>query len=94
MSTEYLPISIFVAINFAAFWVIGNDKNLSRQKGYTERIPEGLLFFIAIIFGGIGIYLGMRIFRHKTRKWYFEIGIPIVIFQNLATIYLISKFLT
>jgi uncharacterized membrane protein YsdA (DUF1294 family) len=30
-------------------------------------------------------------FRHKTQKWYFQLGIPLVIFQNLATIYVIWK---
>jgi len=66
------------------------DKRLSLRSDNSERIPEGLLFFMATIFGSVGIYLGMLVFRHKTRKWYFVIGIPLVLTQNLATLYLLQ----
>jgi uncharacterized membrane protein YsdA (DUF1294 family) len=32
----------------------------------------------------------MLSFRHKTKKWYFQIAIPLLILQNLATLYLMS----
>lgn len=64
------------------------DKRLSLCHDNSKRIPEGILFFMATIFGSIGIYVGMFCFRHKTRKWYFLIGIPLLIIQNLATVYL------
>jgi len=66
------------------------DKRLSLRRDNSERIPEGLLFFMATILGSVGIYLGMFLFRHKTRKWYFVIGIPLVLTQNLATLYLLQ----
>lgn len=55
----------------------------------TERISEGMMFFLAAFFGALGVYAGMFTFRHKTRKWYFLVGIPILIVQNFAFIYLI-----
>lgn len=93
MSLENILIGIFAIINIVSFLVMGNDKRLSRRGGDTERIPEGLIFFMATTFGGVGVYLGMLIFRHKTRKWYFQAGIPLLILQNIATLYLIREIL-
>lgn len=64
------------------------DKTKSRKTG-AERISEGTLFFMATIFAALGVYVGMFTFRHKTRKWYFLIGIPLLIAQNLALFYVI-----
>ena len=64
------------------------DKVKSAKPGAT-RISEGMLFFLATAFGSLGVYAGMFAFRHKTQKWYFLIGIPLLIIQNTATLYLI-----
>ncbi len=89
MNLEQILIGIFVVINLVAFSVIAYDKRLSRRDGDIERIPEGVIFFRAAAFGGVGVYLGMLVFRHKTLKWYFQIGIPLLILQNLAMVYLV-----
>jgi uncharacterized membrane protein YsdA (DUF1294 family) len=47
---------------------------------------------MATMFGSIGVYLGMFAFRHKTHKWYFMIGIPMLVIQNLALLYLIASY--
>jgi uncharacterized membrane protein YsdA (DUF1294 family) len=69
------------------------DKIQSR-KNNTERISEGLLFFLATIFGSVGVYAGMLVFRHKTKKWYFIIGIPLLMIQNIVFLYLLSMYLS
>lgn len=68
------------------------DKMQSRKNG-AERISEGLLFFMATMFGSIGVYLGMFVFRHKTRKWYFVMGIPMLILENMALLAYVSPYL-
>ncbi len=83
-----LTISFFLAINLLAFLIMLIDKNKSKKIG-KERISEGMLFFMATIFGSVGVYAGMFAFRHKTQKWYFIIGIPILIIQNISFLYLI-----
>lgn len=83
---------IFAVINLIAFFVMLIDKNKAKNNG-AERISEGMLFFMAAAFGSIGVYAGMFIFRHKTRKWYFIIGIPLLIVQNTAFVYLMRIFL-
>lgn len=82
----------YLAINLLAFLIMLSDK-LRARASHHERISEGQLFFMASIFGALGVYLGMFTFRHKTKKWYFLIGIPLLIVQNIALIYLISLFI-
>lgn len=89
MNTKLLVIVlIFTLINLSAFVIMLVDKIKSAKPG-AERISEGMLFFLATIFGSLGIYIGMFVCRHKTRKWYFLIGIPLLFFENIALIYLV-----
>lgn len=93
IDNQLLYILIFLfAINLVAFVIMLVDKIKSANPG-TERISEGMLFFLATAFGGIGVYVGMFVFRHKTRKWYFLIGIPLLIVQNIAFAFLVYLFL-
>jgi uncharacterized membrane protein YsdA (DUF1294 family) len=95
MTIEIHPLLLilFALINGVAFVVMLWDKIQSRDRG-AERISEGMLFFLAACFGALGIYAGMMLIRHKSRKWYFLIGIPLLIVENLATLYLASLWLT
>jgi uncharacterized membrane protein YsdA (DUF1294 family) len=87
MDKIVLGILIFLVLaNFLSFSVMLYDKNLARTS--QRRISEGALFFLAIFFGGLGIYLGMFTFHHKTRKWYFYFGIPLILFQNFCCLVL------
>jgi len=84
-------IIAWAIINLIAFFIMLADKIKSNEPG-AERISEGMLFFLATVFGSVGVYAGMFAFRHKTRKWYFLIGIPLLIFENAAAGYLIYLF--
>lgn len=89
---DYLYIIVpLIIINLIAFGVMLIDKIKSTKPG-AERISEGLLFFMATVFGSFGVYAGMFAVRHKTKKWYFLIGIPLLMVENLATAYLIYLF--
>lgn len=77
---------IFVLVNIVAFLIMLVDKSKAQISG-AERISEGMLFFLAAAFGSLGVYLGMFAFRHKTQKWYFRIGIPLIFFENCAFLY-------
>ena len=57
-------------INAAAFLAYGLDKLLAKLKARHEkvpRLPERNLLLLAIVGGGIGAWLGMEVFRHKTQ---------------------------
>lgn len=90
VSTNLL-IAICVAVNLLAFVMVGYDKRKS-VVGNSERMPEGMMFFLASMFGAVGVFAGMQVFRHKTRKWYFQIGIPMLVIQNAATLYVLNEF--
>ena len=92
MDTLSLMIAVFVFINLVAFFMMLADKARSRKAG-AERLSEGILFFMATMFGSIGVYVGMFAFRHKTRKWYFIIGIPTLMVENMAFLYCLSRYL-
>ncbi len=88
MSNQSLGFAFFfLAVNAVAFAVMLWDKVQSRKQN-AERISEGMLFFMATVFGSVGVYIGMFAFHHKTRKWYFLIGIPLLIVENCAFLYL------
>lgn len=93
MDVQPLLIGIVVLINIVAFVVMAIDKRRSMRGGNPERISEGMLFFMATAFGSVGVYAGMFLLRHKTRKWYFQLGIPLLILQNLATLYVLRELL-
>jgi uncharacterized membrane protein YsdA (DUF1294 family) len=83
----------FLVTNGVAFLVMLWDKMRSCKRG-AERISEGMLFFMATIFGSVGLYIGMLTLHHKTRKWYFIIGIPLLIVQNCALLYVVCLWMS
>ena len=84
---SYIAIYL-VAINLAGFIAFGIDKSKARRNKW--RIPEATLFLFAIFGGSIGCLAAMHIFRHKTQKSTFYIGIPAILgVQLLVILYLI-----
>lgn len=93
MDNKLIAIAIFfITVNLIAFLMMLIDKAKSEGEN-RRRISEGMLFFMATFFGSVGVYLGMFAFRHKTRKWYFILGIPMLIAENLAFLFLVYKLL-
>jgi uncharacterized membrane protein YsdA (DUF1294 family) len=93
MDTKTLILLVVVAlVNLAAFLVILWDKSRSRKAG-AERISEATIFLLAAAMGSVGVYAGMLLFRHKTRKWQFIVGIPLLMIQNAAFLYLVYTYL-
>lgn len=72
---------VLLLVNLAGFTVVGIDKYKARRKAW--RIPERVFFWFAIIGGSVGVYSGLLALRHKTRHWYFMIGIPVIFFLEL-----------
>lgn len=70
-------VPYLVIINAAALLFMLIDKQNARLHRW--RIPEAVLFITAFIGGCPGIYLGMWLFHHKTRKPAFAIGMPAMI---------------
>lgn len=81
MNVVILLISYFVVINLIGFFIMGIDKRRAIKRAF--RIPEATLFTIALIGGCFGTTLGMYIFHHKTRHWYFFYGMPFILFLQI-----------
>lgn len=69
-------IIYLVAANIVGFVLMGADKSKARRGAW--RIPEKTFFIVSLLGGSLGTFLGMMIFRHKTRHWYFILGIPLI----------------
>lgn len=80
-----------VLINLAALIVFGVDKKRARRHEW--RISERTLFLLALAGGSVGAILGMLVFRHKTRKWYFILGIPLILMIQIISVWLVWKYL-
>lgn len=87
---KYILIYLFV-MNLIAFAVMGIDKSRARQHRY--RVPEKVLFALSFLGGSIGSILGMYHFHHKTRHWYFVVGMPLILFFHLILTYLYIRYI-
>ena len=77
MQFSHIVIIYLVLINLAAFDLMGLDKRKAKKNLW--RIPEKTLFLSAILGGSAGAIAGMYVFHHKTRHWYFVIGMPLIL---------------
>ena len=66
----------FILINIITFTIYGIDKY--KAKKHKWRISENMLIRLAVIGGFIGAFVGMQVFRHKTKHIKFVVGIPII----------------
>jgi uncharacterized membrane protein YsdA (DUF1294 family) len=68
--------------NFIVFIMFGIDKRKARRSKW--RISESALLLSAALMGGIGALFGMRVFRHKTQKLKFKLGVPLLLLLNIG----------
>jgi uncharacterized membrane protein YsdA (DUF1294 family) len=82
-------IIVLVVINLIAFILYGVDKH--RAKNHQWRISEKTLIGIAVIGGSIGAILGMYIFHHKTKHWYFRYGLPAILIVQVVLVFALYR---
>ena len=85
---QYALIYLFF-INIIGFIAMNFDKRRAIKGKW--RIKENTLLFIALIGGSIGLYLGMKIFRHKTKHALFKYGVPLIIMLQIALLAFVDK---
>ena len=77
MSESLKMILIFMAaMSVIGFFAMGIDKMKAKRDMW--RTPEKVLLGFAFLGGGAGVWLGMELFRHKTKHWYFKYGVPVI----------------
>ena len=76
-----------VIINFISVIVCIADK--SRAKRGKWRVRENTLWMLTFLGGGAGMYLTMRLIRHKTLHKSFMIGIPLIVILQIIAVFCI-----
>lgn len=71
-----------ISINVIGFLEMYIDKRRAIKGKW--RIKENRLFITAFFGGSLGLYMGMRIFRHKTKQPLFKYGIPLIILVQIT----------
>lgn len=74
-----------ILINLISFGLMGVDKQRARRRDW--RIPEKVLFGAALLGGSVGAWAGMYLFHHKTRHWYFVVGVPLILAVQAALVW-------
>ncbi len=70
MGTVFKALAVYyAAVSVLLFILMGIDKRRAVRDMW--RIKEATLLIMGLIGGGIGGFIGMKLFHHKTRKWYF-----------------------
>lgn len=85
---KYLYIWLII-INIITFAVFGIDKKKAIDGKF--RISELALFVLSILGGSLGGFIAMHTFHHKTKKWYFKFGIPLILIAQVLLIIFIAK---
>ena len=84
-----LIICILLA-NLNSFRLFYVDKQRAIHR--KRRIAERSLLLSSLAFGGVGAFLAMNIFRHKTKHLSFKIFIPLSLMLTIfALIYIIAN---
>ena len=84
--------AIYLAVmNVLGVAVMWSDKR--RARLHRWRIPEKVLFGVSLLGGSAGTWAGMYLFRHKTKHWYFVVGMPLIlVYQAALAIYLVHLY--
>jgi uncharacterized membrane protein YsdA (DUF1294 family) len=91
MSVTFIILLHYILLNLWTFNAFRRDKEKARHNQW--RTSEFALLFPAFLGGGLGAYLGMKVFHHKTMKWKFRILVPLFILLHLfvITIFLLYR---
>lgn len=77
-------------VNVVTFALYGIDKYKAKKGRW--RIPERTLLLLPLLGGSVGGILGMAAFHHKTRHWYFRVGLPAMfLLQAALAVYLAAR---
>lgn len=85
MGRDGLIAGYLVGVNLLAFLLMGSDKRRAQRR--QERFSERSLFLLPLLGGALGGTLGMAVFHHKTRHWWFRVGFPALLAIQAAALW-------
>lgn len=86
---NYVCLAAVLVMSAVLFCLMGVDKRLAVM--HRRRVSEKTLFSFAALFGAPGGLLGMYVFHHKTKHWYFRWGFALLTAAQCAIIYFILR---
>ena len=91
MDTLYKCAAVYLAaVNVVTFFLYGVDKRKAKKGQW--RVPEKTLFLFPLLGGSLGGILGMKVFHHKTKHWYFRWGLPAILVLQIAAAFAVWYF--
>lgn len=83
-----MPFFIYlITMNASGLLIMLVDKVKAIKNKW--RIPEATIFAVASLGGSLGVFIGMHLFRHKTKHPKFAIGVPILLAMHIGIILLL-----
>ena len=82
----YLAVISLVSVITTAW-----DKHCAKRDMW--RVPEKTLIIMSILGGSVAMYVTMKTIRHKTKHPKFMVGIPVIIFLQVAAVAAVWYFL-
>ena len=83
MNTLHSYLAYYLlGINAVTFIIYGIDKYKAKKAKW--RISEATLLLLAVLGGSIGAWMGMKVWRHKTKHKKFKYGIPAILLIQIA----------
>lgn len=86
---EYLMYYLILA-NLFGLIIMFVDKGYAKK--HHRRVPEKTLLLTAAVGGIFGVWGGMYLFHHKTRKPKFYVGVPAILVAQVAILYTLFHF--
>lgn len=84
MKYSVILLCVYGAVSLITFFLYGIDKIKARRHAW--RIKESVLLGCSFFGGAVGALLGMALFRHKTRHWYFRVVAILGLFWQAALV--------
>lgn len=82
----------WAVINLVVLILYGVDKRKAKKGAW--RIPEKTLLIGTWLLGGVGAFVAMRMFRHKTKHIAFQVSAPLGAVLSLAVMGVLTAKLT
>lgn len=78
---------VIVVMSLIALFTYVIDKNKAKKNKW--RIKESVLLGLGVLGGAIGALIAIKVFRHKTKHWYFwavnlialavQVSVPVIV---------------
>ncbi len=90
--SDHKILLVYLAIiNIVTLVAFALDKIAAAEHNVKSRIRIVTLLGLAFIGGSIGAIIGMYLFRHKTKKDYFKVGVPLIIVMQVIVLFYIMN---